>query len=134
MSPDDALISCRSLRAEFLASALYLVLMSLVLAGCAGSTAPAPSAPPTATAFPVTVTHKLGSAVIPQQPKRIVALSPQDADITVALGVLPVAMTKYLYGTENGRTRWLSSKPGVATVELLDEDHAGTVSLEKVAA
>ena len=58
------------------------------------------------------------------------ALSVQDADIAVALGVLPVAMTEYLYGTEDGRTQWLASKPGVASVELLDEDGAGAVSLE----
>jgi iron complex transport system substrate-binding protein len=72
--------------------------------------------------------------VIPEEPNRIVALSVQDADIVVALGVLPVAMTRYRYGTDDGRTPWLASKPGVASVELLDEDDGGAVSLEKVAA
>jgi iron complex transport system substrate-binding protein len=40
----------------------------------------------------VTVTHKLGTATIEQEPKRVVALDYPSADAAIALGVMPVAM------------------------------------------
>jgi iron complex transport system substrate-binding protein len=43
-------------------------------------------------AFPVTVSGAYGDITIESQPKRVVALSPTDADILLSLGVTPVAI------------------------------------------
>jgi iron complex transport system substrate-binding protein len=111
--------------------------MFLALASCAGeTTSPAPSAPDTAAAFPVTITHKLGTTVIPAEPTRVVALGGADADVAVALGVRPVAMTGYFNATD-GRAPWLAPKLGTAQIEILTgggENSESEVPLEKVAA
>lgn len=40
--------------------------------------------------FPITVSHDLGSTVIPRAPQRVLALSIRDRDTTFALGVTPL--------------------------------------------
>lgn len=75
--------------------------------------------------------------MIPAEPTRIVALGGSDADIAVALGVQPVAMTGYFNATD-GRAPWLASKLGTAQVEMLSggggENSEVEVPLEQVAA
>ncbi|WP_346764640.1 ABC transporter substrate-binding protein [Rhodococcus sp. HNM0569] len=43
-------------------------------------------------AYPVTVSGKFGDATIDAQPVRALPLSPQDADILLSLGIVPIAM------------------------------------------
>ncbi len=97
----------------------------LSVVACAGNTtSPAPSEPDTAAAFPVTITHKPGSTVVPAEPTRV-----------VALGGAP-AMTGYFNATD-GHAPWLASKLGTAQVEILTggggENSEAEVPLEKVA-
>lgn len=123
----------RSGRVLLLTGALCVTLMAPLLSACSENTQSAkPSAPAGGAEFPVTVTHKLGSTTIPAQPQRVVALAGADADIAVALGVPPVAVTKYSTGEYSP---WLKPKIDPAKVTLVgDEGGGGQVSLEQIAA
>lgn len=91
----------------------------LALAGCgsesAGEPAGSGASAATAAAYPVTLTHKLGTAEIKAAPQRVVALSDADLDALLVLGVQPVGVSES--AGENGITAWatplLTSKPTV---------------------
>ena len=89
-------------------SPLAILLLILLLAGCA------PVAAPTAipvtestgvdaaeTAFPVTIEHKYGSTTLTAAPTRIVTVGLTDHDALIALGIVPV-----------GTTEWFNEYPG----------------------
>lgn len=120
-------------RVLLLTGALCVTLLAPVLSACSENTESAePSAPVDGGEFPVTITHKLGSTTIPEEPQRVVALGGADADIAVALGVPPVAVTKYSNGEY---APWLKSEIDPAKVELIGgEGGAEEVSLEQIAA
>ncbi|MGH3908042.1 MAG: iron-siderophore ABC transporter substrate-binding protein [Pseudonocardiaceae bacterium] len=123
-------------RALLLTGALCVTLMAPVLSACSENTKSAePAAPADGGEFPVTITHKLGSTTIPAKPQRVVALGGADADIAVALGVPPVAVTKYSNGEY---APWLKPEIDTAEVKLIGggggEGGADVVSLEQVAA
>jgi iron complex transport system substrate-binding protein len=109
---------------------LVLALLAGLLAAC-GTSAAAPS--PTSSAggaFPVTIKGYLGTATIPAQPQRVVALANGDADAAVALGVTPIAMAKDP-DTANGLYPWLNDKVDAAKVTMIDT--SGGVPLEQIA-
>lgn len=102
-----------------------------VLAACStGSTsdttdAPDPTTTAEADAFPVTVESALGTAEIAEAPTRVVTIDYVDADIALALGVVPVASQKVVWGgTEEGSTAWFDDKlaefEGAEAPERLD--------------
>jgi iron complex transport system substrate-binding protein len=85
----------------------------LALTGC--STGPAgghesaePStAGPSADEFPVTIEHAFGETTIESEPTRVATVSWVNADVSLALGVVPVGMpTDEWGGNENGSTPW----------------------------
>ncbi|WP_236030168.1 hypothetical protein [Paractinoplanes lichenicola] len=86
----------------------------LLLSGCGGADEPEPTGAgaPGAT-YPVTLTHKLGTAEIKAAPQRIVALSDADLDALLVLGVQPVGVAES--SGEGGITAWakplLTSSP-----------------------
>lgn len=126
----------RSGRVLLVTGALCVTLMAPVLSACSENTESAePSGPADGGEFPVTITHKLGSTTIPEEPQRVVALGGADADIAVALGVSPVAVTKY---SDGEYAPWLKPEIDPAKVEVIGggggEGSAGEVSLEQVAA
>lgn len=96
-----------------------LALGAGLLGGCGGDTdeAAAPSGSAAGTSYPVSLTHKLGSATLPAEPKRIVALSDADLDALLMLGVQPVGIGES--SGEGGITAWakplLTGKPTVLT-------------------
>ncbi len=47
-------------------------------------------------AFPVTIEHRYGTAVIPEEPERVVAAGFTDADFALALGVVPVGVRDFI--------------------------------------
>ncbi len=79
--------------------------------GAATSTAtPSSSASETAAgAFPVTLTHALGSTEITAAPQRVVALGWGSADAALALGVVPVGVDKQTFGADaDGFMPWFA--------------------------
>lgn len=120
-------------RVLLLTGALCVTLLAPALSACSTDTRPAePSAPAGGGGFPVTITHKLGSTTIPAKPQRVVALGGADADIAVALGVSPVAVTRFSTGEYSP---WLKPEINPAEVTLIgDAGGSDPVSLEQVAA
>jgi iron complex transport system substrate-binding protein len=114
--------------------ALIIAISCLLVTACGDeedTNAPAAQATTTTpAAFPVTVEGKLGTAEIPAEPKRVVALGSTDADVAVALGVTPLAVPKYAYAA--GRDApWLAPRLEGKDVKELD---ATEPSLEAIAA
>jgi iron complex transport system substrate-binding protein len=85
----------------------------LALTGCStgSSTAGAGSSDAAVTAsvdaFPVTIEHAYGQTTIPSAPQRVATVSWVNADVALALGVVPVGMPKDDWGgNEHGSTPW----------------------------
>ncbi|MDD9207876.1 iron-siderophore ABC transporter substrate-binding protein [Georgenia sp. 10Sc9-8] len=58
-------------------------------------------------AFPVTIEHALGETTLSEAPDRVATVSWVNADVALALGVVPVGMpTDDWGGNENGSTPW----------------------------
>jgi iron complex transport system substrate-binding protein len=105
---------------------------ALLLAACGDDADPAATpAAPAESRFPVSVTHKLGTTTIEQQPKRVVALDFPSADAVLALGVTPVGMYEVSY-VEGGIQTWTKAALDGARPELIDT--ADGIPLEKIAA
>ncbi|WP_207939040.1 iron-siderophore ABC transporter substrate-binding protein [Actinomadura darangshiensis] len=84
-------------------------------------------------AFPLTITHKLGTTKIPSAPKRIVALGEVDQDALLALGVTPVGMAELTGVQSDGLAPWSAPKLTGAKPKLLKAGEAG-FNLEEIAA
>ncbi|MGQ0630157.1 MAG: iron-siderophore ABC transporter substrate-binding protein [Sporichthyaceae bacterium] len=124
---------------------LALTLATAAVTGCssadeftgaapaAGATATsAPPATPAAAAFPVSITHAFGTATIPAEPMRVVALGYQELDPILALGKIPVG-ARYWFGDENDVVYpWAEAAAGGADIEILNMPDG--ISVEKVAA
>lgn len=52
-------------------------------------------------AFPVTISHALGSVTLTQQPQRIICLGAGSEDITLALGFMPIAIEPHIWGGDD---------------------------------
>src|SRR5690606_21783902 len=85
---------------------------------------------PEADTFPVTITHAFGETTIPAQPTRVATVSWVNADIALALDVVPVGMSQEDWGAnEHGSTPWKDA----ALAELgapIGSDEAPTLSSE----
>ena len=102
-----------SLRPRRLAAVAAAALLSLTACstGPGDSTgeaaAPAAESAPAADAFPVTVEHAFGETTIDKQPQRVATVSWVNADVALALGVVPVGMPKDEWGgNDKGSTPW----------------------------
>ncbi|MEJ8279275.1 iron-siderophore ABC transporter substrate-binding protein [Pseudonocardia spirodelae] len=110
-----------------------------LLAGCGG---PQPSgdgpAAPSATGYPVTVRHALGETVVPDRPRRVVTLSAANTDVALAMGVLPVAIPRTVYGGDaEGVLPWVRdaiTAHGGEFPQVIGTDDLAAVPLEQVAA
>ncbi|WP_294567391.1 iron-siderophore ABC transporter substrate-binding protein [uncultured Arthrobacter sp.] len=64
-----------------------------------------------ADAFPVTIEHALGETVLEEKPERVATVSWVNADVSLALGVVPVGMPTDTYGgNDQGSTPWKDTK------------------------
>ncbi len=84
-------------RRTFLAGMSALPVSPLI-AACAGADTPPASASTTGgteTEFPVTIKHKFGETTITQAPTRVVCVGLVEQDALLALGIVPVATTKW---------------------------------------
>ena len=99
------------------------------LVGCASGATPAASGSPTAapsdspqSAFPTTVTHAFGAAVIDAPPTRVVSVGVTEQDFLLALGVTPIGVTDW-YGDQPYATwPWARSALGSAQPKVLKND------------
>ncbi len=109
------------------------LVLSLGVTACGGDEPASGAAGGADGAFPVTVTHKLGSATIKAPAKRIVALGEIDQDALLALGVRPVGMSEMTGVQPDGLAPWTAPKITGPKPTLLRAGEAG-FSLEKIAA
>ena len=86
-------------------SALALVGATvLLLTGCASGDAgaPAPSGDTATGDWPVTITHAYGETVIEEQPERVASVAWGNHEVPIALGIVPVGMSKATWGDDDG--------------------------------
>lgn len=102
---------------------------ALALTGCA--TGGSPSADTTegggdATGFPVTIEHAFGETTISEQPTRVATVSWANHEVPLALGIVPVGMSKATWGDDDndGVLPWVEDRLdelGAETPVLFDE-------------
>ncbi len=64
-----------------------------------------------ADAFPVTIEHAFGETILEEKPERVATVSWVNADVSLALGVVPVGMPTDTYGgNDKGSTPWKDAK------------------------
>lgn len=128
---------------------LYRILATLVaamtataLAACSPAAQPTqPASPATAlgtaaSAFPVTVDHAFGSTTIEKKPTRVATVAWANHEVPLALGVVPVGMSKATWGDDDkdGLLPWVKEKLdalGAQTPVLFDE--TDSIPFEQVA-
>lgn len=86
--------------------------------------------------FPRSVTHAYGETEIPEAPQRVATVSWVNADVSLALGVVPVGMPRNDFGAnESGTTDWFDAeleKVGGEMPELYSETDG--INTEAIAA
>jgi iron complex transport system substrate-binding protein len=84
-------------------------------------------------AFPVSIKHKYGTTEVTAAPERVVVVGLTEQDALLALGVVPVATTKW-FGENPGQIwPWAKAALGTGTVPETLTDTDG-VQIEKIAA
>jgi iron complex transport system substrate-binding protein len=69
--------------------------------------------------FPVSIDSALGTAEIPEQPERVVTLGQGSAETAIALGVVPVGVESYEWGSDDtGYLPWIHEAVTEAGEEL----------------
>ncbi len=97
------------LRGLIAAAAVVLTLSACSTGPADGGTAATggSSATADAGAFPVTIEHAFGETTLTEKPERVATVSWVNADVSLALGVVPVGMPADTYGgNENQSTPW----------------------------
>ncbi|QIG43305.1 ABC transporter substrate-binding protein [Nocardioides anomalus] len=134
-------MTARPSRRRFLAG-LSVLALAPALAACgddtdsspAGGSGAAPEAEPSESgAFPVTIAHKYGETTLEQAPKRVVCVGLTEQDALLALGVVPVAVTKWFGDAPGYIFPWAQDLLGDAELPEVLEDTNG-VQVEKIAA
>jgi iron complex transport system substrate-binding protein len=111
---------------------------ALALVAACGSTddstgTPAASSAAGPAAFPVSIEHKYGTTEITGAPQRVVVVGLTEQDALLALGIVPVATTKW-FGENPGEIwPWAKEKFGSAKLPEVLTDTDG-VQIEKIAA
>jgi iron complex transport system substrate-binding protein len=117
-----------------------LLLLGLVLSACGSDGDPSSDAANADTttdgAFPVTITHALGTTTIGSAPTRVVTWGWGSADAAIALGTIPVAMPFQDYGGDaQGVLPWIKdalAEAGAETPTILPK--ADEAPIEAIAA
>jgi iron complex transport system substrate-binding protein len=117
----------RSIRA-----ALAALLALLAVAGCGSSDGDAPPPASQSSAFPVTVTHRLGTTTVPAEPRRIAVVGLTEQDIVLALGEKPIATTEW-YG-EQPYAVWPWARRALGTAKPTVLSNKDGLQFERIAA
>jgi iron complex transport system substrate-binding protein len=107
-----------------------------LLAACgdddsAGTPGSGGSSAATGGAFPATVTHQFGSTTVEEAPKTVVSLGWADADVLLALGVVPVGILDWFQAWPVGVGPWAQDKLNGAKPTVLKGPE---INFESVAA
>lgn len=120
-------------------SLLFSVIIALLISACAASSAVPASQEdgivPVTGQFPVTIEHKFGTAIIPQQPQRVVSLGFSEQDPILALGIHPVAVREWFGDHSFATWPWAqdelgSSQPTVMKMTYGELDFEAIVALD----
>jgi len=84
-------------------------------------------------AFPITIAHKYGETTLEKAPTRVVCVGLTEQDALLALGIVPVAVTKWFGDAPGYIFPWAVDKLGDADLPEVLNDTTG-VEIEKVAA
>jgi len=115
--------------AKVAAATILTAATVLLVTGCASDTSGS-SAGGTAAAedgaFPVTIEHAFGQTTIESQPERVAAVAWGNHEVPLALGVVPVGMSKATWGDDDGDgvLPWVEdqlTELGAETPVLFDE-------------
>jgi iron complex transport system substrate-binding protein len=99
------------LRSLIAAAAVAVLSLSACSTGPADSGTAATGGSASADAFPVTIEHAFGETTLTEKPERVATVSWVNADVSLALGVVPVGMPADSYGgNENQSTPWKDAK------------------------
>ncbi|QZY28928.1 iron-siderophore ABC transporter substrate-binding protein [Nocardioides coralli] len=94
------------MRSTRLLSAATAAATALVLAGCGSATSSEAGdddvAAGSADAFPVTIEHVYGETTIEAKPERVATVAWANHEVPLALGVVPVGMSKATWGDDDG--------------------------------
>ncbi|TXK19708.1 iron-siderophore ABC transporter substrate-binding protein [Homoserinibacter sp. GY 40078] len=103
-----------------------LLAAALTLSACAASPTSSSEEQPSDDAFPVTIEHVYGETVIPEKPERVATIAWANHEVPLALGIVPVGMSKATWGDDDGDgvLPWVEDKLtelGAETPVLFDE-------------
>ena len=93
-----------------------VVACAVLMTGCSGTATEenkgGDTAQNTSGAYPITIKHAYGETVIESEPKNIATISWGNHDVPLALGTVPVGVSKANYGKsdENGLLPWTAEK------------------------
>ncbi|NJC21185.1 iron complex transport system substrate-binding protein [Arthrobacter pigmenti] len=94
------------IRSRMLAAPLAIITLALSLAACGSeSSAPEDSSgggSSDAGWTPITVEHALGTTTIEEQPERVATVDYANQEVPLALGIVPVGMSKMTWGDDDG--------------------------------
>ena len=133
------------MRASRLLALTATALLAIPLASCAsggdtGGTSRASGSGDAAASeagFPVVLDHALGQTTVPEKPERVAAVAWANHEVPLALGIVPVGMSKATWGDDDGDgvLPWVEAKLeelGSDTPVLFDETDG--IDFEAVAA
>ncbi|QPE05539.1 iron-siderophore ABC transporter substrate-binding protein [Microbacterium schleiferi] len=114
------------MRASRLIALGIAVALTGSLAACSSSTDAETTEPESTGDFPVTIEHAYGETVIDAKPERIATVAWSNHEVPLALGVVPVGMSKATWGDDDGDgvLPWVEDKLdelGAETPVLFDE-------------
>ncbi|MEV8360415.1 iron-siderophore ABC transporter substrate-binding protein [Microbacterium sp. NPDC076895] len=114
------------MRASRLIALGIAVALTGSLAACSSSTDAATTESESDSGFPVTIEHAYGETVIEQKPERVATVAWSNHEVPLALGVVPVGMSKATWGDDDGDgvLPWVEDKLeelGAETPVLFDE-------------
>lgn len=81
---------------------------------------------------PVTIAHAFGETTVPAAPSRVVSAGLTEQDDLLAVGVVPVAVTKWFGDQPSGVWPWAQEKLGSATPTVLSLDNG--IQVDAIAA
>lgn len=99
--------------------------------GGTGTPAAGGSPGPTGGAFPATVTHQFGTTTVEEAPETVVSLGWADADVLLALGVVPVGILDWFQAWPVGVGPWAQARLNGAKPTVLKGPE---INFESVAA